>query len=267
MTRDSLVTDTARAVETDGFPDLSDSTVRRAFRDRLALTPYDYSKGVKFNRLRDSLMSGETPAAALYNAGFSSPSRVYETTRFELGMTPASYGKGGKGVVISYCLADSPFGRLAVAATDNGVCAVLFGDSDEELRDGLRARFPAAESLTHCAGSLPDAVTDTIAFIAGQLPSASSIPLDIRMTAFQRRVWTGLMAVPPGKVTSYGRLAAAIGRSGGAQAVGQALTKNPVAVLIPCHRIVADSHFGGYRWGVERKRALLTAESVAIRAG
>ena len=196
---------------------------------------------------------------AIYDAGYGSSSRVYERAPARLGMTPATYRRGGLGMRLAYAIAPSPLGRLLVAATERGVSAVRLGDSDATLFDSQRAEFPAAEHVRDDAGvgAWLEAVLERI---QGGPPHAD-LPLDIRGTAFQQRVWDALRAIPFGEVRSYGEVARSIGQPTASRAVARACATNPVAVIIPCHRVVPGSGgTGGYRWGAERKRELLDRE-------
>lgn len=199
---------------------------------------------------------------AIYDAGFGSSSRLYENSNAHLGMTPRERRSGAHGLAIHYATTDSPLGRMLVAATAKGICTIAFGDDDEEVLEILRQRFPKAE-LT-CETPRSGWLADAIDFITGQLsehPTAASFPLDIRATAFQQRVWNALQQIPRGETRSYSELAAELGSPTATRAVAGACGANPVAVVVPCHRIVGkNGSLTGYRWGIERKRRLLEAE-------
>ena len=199
---------------------------------------------------------------ALYEAGYGSSSRLYERAPGQLGMTPATYRRGGQGLHIAYTIAESPFGRILVAGTERGVCAVRLGDDDAALEAELGAEFPAAEvrrddaALGEWAGAI-------LAHVAGEQPHLD-LPLDVRATAFQWRVWEALRAIPYGATRSYSEVARSIGQPTAARAVAQACASNPVALVVPCHRVVREGgELGGYRWGVERKSVLLKREREA----
>ncbi len=176
-------------------------------------------------------------------------------------MTPASYAKGGKGARIAYATVASPLGRLLVAATAKGVCFVSLGETDAPLVAALEAEFPKAEIIVRDESAIAPALDDLVAHLEGKTPHLD-LPLDVRATAFQRRVWQELMAIPPSETRSYSEIAAALGLPKGQRAVGRACATNPVAIVVPCHRALReDGHLGGYRWGLERKEALLRREA------
>lgn len=196
---------------------------------------------------------------AIYDAGFGSSSRLYERAPAQLGMTPADYRRGGEGVQIRYTVAGCPLGRLLVAATEKGVCAVRLGDSDAALEANLMSEYPAAE-VHRDDEVLNKWVEQLLSHIDGQRPHLD-LPLDVQATAFQWSVWEKLKAIPYGSTRSYSDIARAMGRPTATRAVARACAANPVALVIPCHRVVrADRSLGGYRWGLERKRALLERE-------
>ena len=202
---------------------------------------------------------------AIYDAGYGSSSRVYERAPHRLGMTPATYRRGGRGMRLAYAVAPSPLGRLMVAATERGVSAVRLGDSDDQLLDSLRAEFPAAEVSRDEAG-VGAWLKAVLQRIQGG-PPHPDLPLDIRGTAFQQRVWDALRAIPFGQVRTYGEVARTIGQPTASRAVARACATNPVAVVIPCHRVVPGTGgTGGYRWGTERKRELLEREKAAAHS-
>lgn len=234
--------------------------LQRLFKQAMGVTPRQYADAHRVGRFRAGLQQGAGVAAATYDAGFGSASRVYERAAAELGMTPASYARGGLDARIGYGVASSPLGRLLVAATERGVCFVSIGQKDEALLLALRREFPAAR-IRRDEAALEPALDALLNHLAGQQPHID-LPLDIRATAFQRRVWEELRRIPVGVTLSYGEIARRVGRPGGAQAVGQACAANPVAVIVPCHRIRrADGEIGGYRWGKRVKAALLDREA------
>jgi AraC family transcriptional regulator of adaptative response/methylated-DNA-[protein]-cysteine methyltransferase len=197
--------------------------------------------------------------SALYDAGYSSSSRLYERTASQLGMTPDKYRRGAIAASIRYTCTESPLGRMLVAATDKGICAIQFANSDEELSEGLKREFPFANRKRDDAELRPWTI-QLLSQMSGQKLS-SALPLDIQATAFQKRVWTHLQSLPFGTTQSYGEVAKAIGRPTAARAVARACASNRIAFAIPCHRVVReDGNMGGYRWGMERKRKLLRME-------
>jgi AraC family transcriptional regulator of adaptative response/methylated-DNA-[protein]-cysteine methyltransferase len=259
----------AAAAEEAGIPTLAELAhnlgvspwhLQRVFRRRVGVSPRDYADARREARLREGLRAGESVAQATYGAGYGSSSRVYEDSARRLGMTPASYARGGAGARIAYAIADSPLGRLLVAATDKGVCFVALRENDGDLEAALEAEFPNAEAVVRDDDAILPALQAVLDYLHGQSPHID-LPLDVRATAFQRRVWQGLLAIPPGETRSYGELAAELGSPGASRAVGSACANNPVALVIPCHRVTrADGGLGGYRWGVAAKKALLERE-------
>jgi len=234
----------------------------RMFRDHTGLTPRSYAEGVRAKRLHAALAGGARVADAVAGAGFGSESRVYEKTGELLGMTPGAARRGGEGEVIRTTIADCPFGRLLVGATDRGVCFIGFAEPDEALLGDLRQRFPRARIVADDA-ALSDAVRAVLDFL-DEPKQALDLPLDLRGTAFQQRVWRTLCRIPPGETRSYGELAAMVGDPRAVRAVARSCARNPVSLAVPCHRVVgADGSLTGYRWGVPRKRALLEKERAA----
>ncbi len=232
----------------------------RMFRDHTGLTPHSYAEGIRARRLHAALADGGRVVDAVIEAGYGSESRVYEKTDALLGMTPGAARRGGQGEVIHTALADCPFGRLLVGATEKGVCFIGFAEPDAALLGDLRRRFPNAE-IRPDDGSLADTVRQVVAFI--EEPSvALALPLDLRGTAFQRRVWQALCQIPPGETRSYAQLAADMGIPRAARAVARSCATNPVSLAVPCHRVIgSNGALTGYRWGVPRKRALLEKEA------
>jgi AraC family transcriptional regulator of adaptative response/methylated-DNA-[protein]-cysteine methyltransferase len=197
---------------------------------------------------------------ALYEAGYGSTSRVYERTHAQLGMTPATYARGGAGVDISFVTVPTFLGRLLVAATGRGVCRVMLGATAATLEADLRREFDAASVRLETGGRLEGCVDAILSYLEGREPHLE-LPLDIRATAFQRRVWQELQQIPFGETRTYTQVAKAIGDPNARRAVARACATNPVALVIPCHRVIReDGDLGGYRWGVERKEALLDKE-------
>lgn len=234
--------------------------LQRLFKRIMGVTPRQYADAKRLDRFRSGLQEGNGVASATYHAGFGSSSRVYERAGPALGMTPATYAKGGRGASISYALADSPLGRLLVAATQRGVCFVALGDEDSVLIEKLRAEYPAAARIERDDKALGQMVRTILGLIDGSQPHAG-LPLDIRATAFQRRVWEELTRIPLGETRSYREIATALGQPRAQRAVGRACATNPLPLIIPCHRAVRqDGEVGGYRWGATRKRKLLSLE-------
>lgn len=242
---------------------LSPWHLQRLFKRVMGVSPRQYADAHRLRRLKAGLQQGDGVAAATYDAGYGSSSRVYERAAAALGMTPATYAKGGRGARIAYAIAGSPLGRLLVAATECGICFVSLGTRNEELEANLHAEFPAAEDIRRDDGALAPGVTAILDHLSGREPHID-LPLDIRATAFQRRVWEELRRIPLGETRSYGDVARALGRPQAQRAVAQACASNPVALVVPCHRVVrGDGAAGGYRWGAERKRRLLEREAEA----
>ena len=233
--------------------------LQRRFKAALGITPREYADSCRLRQLKRSLQAGDNVTRAMYDAGYGSSSRLYEKTASQLGMTPDKYRRGAIAATVRYALADSPLGRMLIAATDKGVCAIQFARSDDELIAGLKREFPFAVRKPD-EGGLKAWVAALLTKMTGREPNAA-LPLDIRATAFQRRVWTYLQSIPFGVTRSYLEVAKAIGQPTASRAVARACATNPVAVAIPCHRVVReDGNISGYRWGVERKKALLQME-------
>jgi AraC family transcriptional regulator of adaptative response/methylated-DNA-[protein]-cysteine methyltransferase len=245
---------------------LSPSHLQRAFRRRYGVSPAEYHRARRFGQLKASLRGGAAVGEAVYAAGFGSGSRVYEHSDRLLGMTPASYRAGGAGAEIRYTTtAATPLGRLLVAATTRGLCAVTLGDDAAELEARLRAEFPKAR-LERVDNGREEWLEAAIARVAAELgwseaQAPALPPLDVAATAFQWRVWEALTRVSAGTTRSYGELAAELGQPKAARAVGRACGSNRLALIVPCHRIVReDGSPGGWRWGVARKLQLLEHE-------
>lgn len=231
----------------------------RLFREVTGVTPRSYAEGVRARRLQAALAVGARVADAVAGAGFGSESRVYEDTARHLGMTPGAARRGGQGEEIRIAHAASAMGPLLVGATVRGVCFIGFAEPPAALEGDLRARFPRAR-LVPADAELADTVRQVAAFIA-EPAAALALPLDLRGTAFQRRVWEALQRIPLGETRSYAGLAAEIGNPSAVRAVARACARNPVALAVPCHRVVGRTgDLTGYRWGVPRKAALLTGE-------
>jgi AraC family transcriptional regulator, regulatory protein of adaptative response / methylated-DNA-[protein]-cysteine methyltransferase len=233
--------------------------LQRRFKAALGITPREYGDSCRLRLLKRNLQAGDNVTRAMYDAGYGSSSRLYEKTASQLGMTPDKYRRGAIAATVRYAIADSPLGRMLVAATDKGVCAIQFACSDGELIEGLKREFPFAVRKPD-QGGLRAWVETLLSTMTGHELNAT-LPLDIRATAFQRRIWTHLQSIPFGATRSYGQVAKAIGQPSASRAVARACATNPVAVAIPCHRVVCeDGSISGYRWGAERKKALLEME-------
>jgi AraC family transcriptional regulator of adaptative response/methylated-DNA-[protein]-cysteine methyltransferase len=231
----------------------------RMFRDHTGLTPRSYAEGVRARRLQAALSGGGRVIDAVADAGFGSESRVYEKTGPLLGMTPGAVRRGGQNEVIRCAFADCPFGRLLVGATDKGVCFIGFAEPDEALMGDLRRRFPKA-TVTLDDPSLASTLRTVLDFLR-EPKQALDLPLDLRGTAFQQRVWRTLCQIPAGETRTYAQLAEMAGNPKAIRAVARSCATNPVSLAVPCHRVVgSDGGLTGYRWGVPRKRALLEGE-------
>jgi AraC family transcriptional regulator, regulatory protein of adaptative response / methylated-DNA-[protein]-cysteine methyltransferase len=232
--------------------------LQRTFKAATGITPRAYADSRRLNSLKAGLREGHSVTRSLYDAGYGSSSRLYERASAQLGMTPARYRKQGSGVTIHYTIAPTPVGKMLLAATEHGVCSIRFGDEAQALEGDLRSEYPKAEIL-RSERKLEEQVRLLRAIMEGK--STVSLPLDIQATAFQRRVWQALQAIPRGETKSYSKIAAGIGHPKAARAVARACATNPVAIAIPCHRVVReDGAIGGYRWGVKRKKKLLELE-------
>lgn len=242
---------------------LSPFHAQKIFRRCLGITPQQYQRARRMEHFRKQLSQGESVTAAIYDSGFGSSSRLYENSSKQLGMTPTELRQGGKGIEIRYSIGNSPLDKMLVAVTDAGLCATSFGSLESELEDDLAARFP----LSHIRrdeqglGSLVQQVLTQMT----EHPVALDLPLYIRATAFQHRVWQALQRIPRGETRTYGEVAQAIGQPKAVRAVAKACSQNPVAVVIPCHRVIGkNGQLTGYRWGLERKQKLLAMEERQI---
>jgi AraC family transcriptional regulator, regulatory protein of adaptative response / methylated-DNA-[protein]-cysteine methyltransferase len=244
---------------------VSASHLQRRFKQRLGLSPAEYLAQRKLGRLKSALRQGDDVSAALYDAGYGSPSRVYEAGAAKLGMTPARYRAGGAGMTIHWSLVDTALGRALVAATERGICMVELGDDDAALQARLQAEFPAARRERVDAGRdafLAPRVRAVAEALAGTREHAGdAIAVDLVGTAFQKRVWDALMRIPAGETRSYAELAGQLGDAKGARAVAGACARNRVAIVVPCHRVIrGDGSLGGYRWGLPLKQQVLQRE-------
>src|ERR1041384_7536373 len=251
--------------ETVGLADLAAQTgvsvfhLQRTFKRVMGISPKQYVAARRFGNFKELVRKGESVTDSLYESGFNSSSRLYEHAAEELGMTPATYSRGGRGVNITYTIVPSSMGRLLVAVTERGVCAVRMSDHDAELEKDLREEFPQAQ-IKRDDSTLREPVEKILNHLDKSDPRLD-LPLDIRATAFQRQVWEKLRSIPYGQTVSYGEVAKALGKPGAVRAVGRACATNPVALVIPCHRVVReDKRLGGYRWGLDRKKKLLEHE-------
>ncbi|MDP6420201.1 MAG: methylated-DNA--[protein]-cysteine S-methyltransferase [SAR202 cluster bacterium] len=237
----------------------SSGHVHQVFRAVMGTTPSRYAESLKFDDLKSALKTGPSVTDAIYEAGFGSPRRVYERAKDQLGMTPAEYRKGAYESTIGYQVIGCSLGFLLVAATEKGICSVRLGDTEAELRDGLATEFPGAR-LESGSPAAARVAAEIVGYIDSHRTAIDAV-LDVGGTRFQRLVWDRLTRIPVGETASYGAVAADIGSPDGARAVAGACAANPVAILIPCHRVTrSDGEPGGYRWGAERKQALLALE-------
>jgi AraC family transcriptional regulator of adaptative response/methylated-DNA-[protein]-cysteine methyltransferase len=236
--------------------------LQRVFKRVAGITPRQYAEAMRLDQFKAGVKKGGTVTGAMYEAGYGSSSRLYERAPSQLGMTPADYRRGGKGVLISYTIAGCSLGRLLVAGTTKGICSVRLGDSDAVLEANLLSEYAAAD-VSRDDKALSKWVEQLLSHLSGRHPHLD-LPLDVQATAFQWSVWEKLREIPYGSTRSYGEVARALGRPTATRAVARACATNPVALVIPCHRVVReDKSLGGYRWGIERKRALLDRERAA----
>lgn len=244
---------------------MSPSHLQRVFKREMGISPREYAEAWRMKRFKSALRHARenddpvTVTSAMYDAGFGSSSRLYERSAEHLGMTPSAYHKGGAGMVIGYVISDSPMGRILVAMTEHGVCAVYIGANDEELERDLRKEYPRATTRRNI-DIICEWVDQIMAYLNGWRPSLD-LPTDVRATAFQRRVWNALLEIPPGETWTYTQVAEHIGSPKAVRAVASACAANPTALVIPCHRVVgSDGKMRGYRWGIHLKEALLQQE-------
>lgn len=267
--RAEAVAKACKLIEAEESPDFHDIARRvgmsrfhfgRIFRGVTGLSPKAYALAHRASRVRDQLMRSATVTDAIYEAGFNSNGRFYATSDRMLGMTPSDFREGGPNTDIRFALGETSLGSVLVAASGKGVCAILFGDDPRALAEDLQRRFPKAR-LVGGNRSFERWVAKVVGFV--EAPRLGlDLPLDIRGTVFQRRVWKALQEIPIGSTLSYAQVAKKVGAPGSARAVAQACAANRLAVAIPCHRVVRnDGGLSGYRWGVERKKALLEREA------
>jgi len=229
------------------------------FKRQLGMTPKQYADALRHERARQALASGNSVTEAIYDAGYENPARFYQQAAVVLGMRPGDYKAGGRHQAIWYALTQSTLGRALIAGTARGLCAIFLGDQDDVLRVDLKARFPQARLIAADEG-MAEWVARTIAYIDWP-EGLFQLPLDVQGTAFQQKVWAALRDIPLGETATYAEVAQFVDRPSATRAVANACGANPVAVAVPCHRVCrADGGLGGYRWGVERKRLLLSRE-------
>src|SRR5213082_3159307 len=235
------------------------STLRRAFLQVTGLKPRELAEALRLKRFKALMRAGKSITDALYETGYGSSSRVYERSNAQLGMTPATYRKGGLGIKIGYTIAKSPLGRVLVGATERGVSAVYLGDAENTMIAELREEYPRAE-IAPATDSFQRWVREIVQRIEGK-PPRLELPLDLQATAFQRRVWQELQRIPRGKTRSYSQVAQSLGKPKAVRAVARACATNPVSIVVPCHRVIReDGTMAGYRWGLARKEQLLAQE-------
>ena len=239
--------------------DVSPAHLQRLFKRIMGISPRQYADARRLGQFKARLQEKRTVTTALHEAGYGSSSRVYERAADQLGMTPGAYRSGGKSATIRYTITDCPLGRLLLAGTEKGVCAVYLGDTDGPLETELKREFHAA-TLAHDDDALSHWAGQVRVHLQGGLPHLD-LPLDVRATAFQWSVWQQLQAIPRGQTRTYRQVAEALGQPTAARAVARACATNPVSVIVPCHRVIrGDGGLGGYRWGLHRKQALLDKE-------
>jgi AraC family transcriptional regulator of adaptative response/methylated-DNA-[protein]-cysteine methyltransferase len=244
---------------------LSAAHLQRTFRQAMGITPRQYADALRIARLKSELRKGKDVTTALHEVSYGSASRLYEKSDSQLGMTPATYRRGGLGMNISYTIAPCSLGRVLVAATERGISAVYMGDRDSDLVAALRKEYPAAE-IRAGSGEHSKWVREIVRHLAGSNPELD-LPTDVVATAFQRRVWEALRSIPLGTTRTYSEVARAIGQPSAVRAVAHACATNPASIVVPCHRVVrTDGTLGGYRWGLGRKKLLLEREKTAGRA-
>lgn len=241
---------------------LSASHLQRSFKRATGLSPKEYQDARRVKQLKSRLRAGDTVSRATYEAGFGSSSRVYERADRELGMTPAEFRRGGRGVAIAYTITPTPLGRVLVATTERGVCAVELGATDNEVLAALERDFPQA-SVTRGDSERAEWIKGVVEAVRDPRHAIDArIPLDMQGTAFQKQVWKALRDIPSGARRSYAEVAKAIGHPTASRAVARACATNRLAVIVPCHRVVrGDGELAGYKWGADRKKRLLAKES------
>jgi AraC family transcriptional regulator of adaptative response/methylated-DNA-[protein]-cysteine methyltransferase len=238
---------------------LSAAHLQRTFRQAMGISPRQYADALRVARLKSELRKGKDVTTALHEVSYGSASRLYEKSDAHLGMTPATYRRGGRGMNLTYTIAPCSLGRVLVAATERGISAVYLGERDAELAAALRKEYPQAGILCG-SGRHSKWIREIVRHLAGANPGLN-LPTDVVATAFQRRVWEALRSIPLGATRTYAEVACSIGQPRAIRAVARACATNPAAIVVPCHRVVrTDGTLGGYRWGLERKRSLLDQE-------
>ena len=239
----------------------SPGQLRRAFHRVAGLSPKDFEQALRLSRLKRMLRDGSTITDALYACGYGSSSRLYEKTNAHLGMTPASYRKGGEGMKIGFTIGQTTLGKVLVASTERGISAVYLGESERSLVGALQDEYPRAEIVR--AGGNEGWLNEILQRVEGNAPNMD-LPLDVQATAFQRRVWNELQKIPRGSTKTYTQVARALGKPRSVRAVARACATNPVSIVVPCHRVIrTDGTLAGYRWGLQRKEKLLEREGAS----
>ncbi len=238
---------------------ISPHHLQRIFKSITGVSPRQYAAAHRLEQFKTQIRRGEGVTGAMYDAGYGSSSRLYEKAPEQLGMTPKTYARGGRGMNINYTIADSPLGKLLVATTERGICAVTLGDAETELEASLVREYPNADIRRDGNGS-GEAIEQLLGYLGGD-ERRLDLPLDLQATAFQLSVWEELRRIPYGSTRSYSEVAEGLGQPKAVRAVARACATNPVALVTPCHRVVKqDGSLSGYRWGVERKAKLLARE-------
>jgi AraC family transcriptional regulator of adaptative response/methylated-DNA-[protein]-cysteine methyltransferase len=238
---------------------VSPTYLQKVFKEIVGISPKQYADEIRMQNFKTNVKRGEDVSGAMYEAGFGSSRGLYEKASEKLGMTPATYKKGGQGMRINFTIIDSKLGRLLIGATEKGICSVAFGDDDKQLADNLFREYPNAE-FNLADDKFKNYARAILLHLDGDQKTLD-LPLDLRATAFQMRVWATLRQIPYGETRSYSDIAAEMGNKNAVRAVARACATNPVALVTPCHRVIgSDGSLSGYRWGIERKRSLLEAE-------
>jgi AraC family transcriptional regulator of adaptative response/methylated-DNA-[protein]-cysteine methyltransferase len=239
---------------------MSPHHLQRTFKSILGITPKQYATALKIKSFKEQVQRGGDITGAMYDAGFGSSRALYENAVDKLGMTPSAYKSKGKGMKISYTVADCDLGKMLAAKTQRGICSVTFGDKEKDLVDALKNEFSAAE-ITEDKSGLAAAVKSILNLLDGK-EKRMALPLDVQATAFQLQVWETLRKIPYGETRSYKQVAESIGKPSAVRAVARACATNPTALITPCHRVVrGNGDLSGYRWGVERKKEILAKEA------
>ncbi|MDD5542599.1 MAG: bifunctional DNA-binding transcriptional regulator/O6-methylguanine-DNA methyltransferase Ada [Acidobacteriia bacterium] len=243
---------------------ISPHKLQRTFKSVMGITLRHYTEGRRMKQFKSQVRNGNGVTDAMYEAGFSSSSRLYEKSNAHLGMTPKTYRRGGIGMKIEYSIVDSPLGRLLVGGTERGICAIYMGNSDAHLISELRQEYPEA-AIQEDRSRLKPAVMRVLEHVQGSQPNLN-LPLDLQATAFQMKVWKKLQSIPYGSTRTYSQIARSLGRPSSSRAVARACATNPVSILIPCHRVIRrDGNLAGYRWGLPRKKQLLETEKAHVK--